>query len=1729
MSDFIRLFKEKGNLSFIGMRDAAESLLPMNRVERDKLYHDLSRGKGILDDDNHLNMYLHSFGKMHKAKLETAFNAIPDFVHLLKEDFEIYDWGCGQGTATVCFLDFLASHKITPRLLNINLIEPSKAAVTRASEVISCIEPNYTIRTITKDFDSLCVDDFEKSNYRKIHLFSNILDVEGFDLAKFILLFQQSFNAANTFICIGPYYSNSRRISEFIAATDPDEMFAKMDRDKGEWLNQWTISLRIFNKEFERVEAIRDIRKRIEESHKQDQFFAGYVLDAVAEEYQDSQDSDKAESLFRSLSVFDVKSNIQLGVYDKCDAQLAVLANIISRGLPTKAPILVEDTFSSLFGISQKTVEGSILNYESTHSISFQQIYEALHIIDPRFNTDFYNGDMLENSFEKSFIEHTLKNSENDYLIQVLEPHRPLSTIVDIPDSNFHKEQCVDFAMNIPYGKSRTGFIIEKGGKPYHSNIFLRFRDGRQNEEPTTQSESAYNIKELKANSFLHSWRKEESTRQYLQILEANCRKELSGTWNETLQIVLCPLAIARLERVLIEALMAGCLKKDATEWNVAVVERDVPCAAIAVEVLQEKIKNIYSLSGKSNPLPSINLCVVSTAEFVESPLHLEQKVNLEIPHGHFDVCVDISMLLRDNIDALPLNIKTDALYIVRSSHYQKRHRTICSAENIQYPPLVVKDTTGKYVNIPERENVLTYFLRDIFRKPSFRPGQLPIISHSLGDKTTIGLLPTGGGKSLTYQISCILQPGVSIIVDPLVSLMVDQVRSLRSVRIDACECVNSGMSSREKAEKLNMLQRGAVLFMLLSPERFMMPNFRESLVSMTEKNHVYFSYGIIDEVHCVSEWGHDFRTSYLHLGRNMINFMHTKSKRPLSIIGLTATASFDVLADVERELTLGGNLTIDSEAIVRPENDARPELTYRIIEVKANFDSLKEPENPYLLNTDVDEWKLKDLVADAKIKEMSVLLDTIPLQLEEKNRHNSECALECFDKESFYNSDEENKYPYAGIIFCPHAKGTFGVNNNDWGTRAGISTVLKSQKDKLKIGTFVGGDQPSGDMSSFNNNDMNVMVATKAFGMGIDKPNIRFTINVNHPSSIESYVQEAGRGGRDKKNVISYILYEPTEYIHLTIDKINDIRIYMGEDDPRWLENFNHRYILFNDFTEFCKKEGATDEQAKKLTEIIHRNGYLENVDKGIDLWFHNNSFRGLLKEKAILNELTDRILNIKPTYAVEVQGKLREIMGNDDICLKVNQLKNAMIIFSKEESAKQYGFIFLDTLRPSYNYIGFENEICSKITNALINILKTYSDHSAKRLLTPLDGGNNLTAGIYHAMSQADKDGYVYVTVSWENQIKQSPDDFEAMLKTEITNIAKKQNWKDIDEKRYGALQPNKIGDFNDLLTQIAKCSNDSRWLRYHADEATYRKLKIVFCRKRDKDDTDKAIYRLCCIGLVEDVTIDYLSETYELKIRNRSDQEFQQCMLDFFKKYYSVEQAEKKVAEIDDQKGRNYLDKCLGYLTAFVYTNLEKKRYRAIDDMRIACENSISEQKISGNDEWLKEFIHLYFNSKYARKGYLVDGKDYSLMEDTDEEGLDGFEVVEKYLQVMTEDSSGSEVDNVKHLYGATLLCLRAHPENAALQLLLTYCITFLGTGNNETLKATAFNSYIEAFTSLYVAMGYDMWSVLEVFNRKLHAKVHDAYIQEEILDKGKEVIMLFIHEENFNKITKKYLNK
>ena len=231
----------------------------------------------------------------------------------------------------------------------------------------------------------------------------------------------------------------------------------------------------------------------------------------------------------------------------------------------------------------------------------------------------------------------------------------------------------------------------------------------------------------------------------------------------------------------------------------------------------------------------------------------------------------------------------------------------------------------------------------------------------------------------------------------------------------------------------------------------------------------------------------------------------------------------------------------MDSDAIVRPEISEREELTYRVLEVKADFSQLKTA-NANVANA--SKWGLRDCVADAKRLYLIGLLGNVPNEVKEINdKREGPVHIEDYDAKRFYLANKEGQCRNAGIIFCPYREGAFGVldkEKNGRLTKTGIGTFVTALDSTYKVGTYLGGADPV-MMKPFIDNEQNIMVATKAFGMGIDKPNVRFTVNITHPSSIESYVQEAGRGGRDKKIAISYLLYEPTELVELSIENMVD------------------------------------------------------------------------------------------------------------------------------------------------------------------------------------------------------------------------------------------------------------------------------------------------------------------------------------------------------------------------------------------------------------------------------------------------------------------------------------------------------------------------------------------------------------------------------------------------------------
>jgi ATP-dependent DNA helicase RecQ len=250
----------------------------------------------------------------------------------------------------------------------------------------------------------------------------------------------------------------------------------------------------------------------------------------------------------------------------------------------------------------------------------------------------------------------------------------------------------------------------------------------------------------------------------------------------------------------------------------------------------------------------------------------------------------------------------------------------------------------------------LEYFLYTIFRYPKFKFLQVPIISKALQGKSCIGLLSTGGGKSLIFQLAGLLQPGITLIVNPIKSLMLDQFDELNKIKIDSARFINSKLSPVEKRKVQNRFENGEFLFTFVSPERFVIEEFRKVLASC-ERNKVYFSYVVIDEAHCVSEWGHDFRTAYLALGRNAMEHCKTKSGKKVPLLALTATASFDVLADIQRELKgkHEEDKVLEEDIIDGVGKKIRHELNYKIVPV----DIIEESRR--LFNEEFDRIKKKN------------------------------------------------------------------------------------------------------------------------------------------------------------------------------------------------------------------------------------------------------------------------------------------------------------------------------------------------------------------------------------------------------------------------------------------------------------------------------------------------------------------------------------------------------------------------------------------------------------------------------------------------------------------------------------------------------------------------------------------------------------------------------------------------
>lgn len=508
--------------------------------------------------------------------------------------------------------------------------------------------------------------------------------------------------------------------------------------------------------------------------------------------------------------------------------------------------------------------------------------------------------------------------------------------------------------------------------------------------------------------------------------------------------------------------------------------------------------------------------------------------------------------------------------------------------------------------------NRFTKILKDHWDYDTFRPLQLDIIESVYNNQDTLALLPTGGGKSITFQVPALAKEGLCLVVTPLIALMLDQVNNLKQKKIPA-EAIYSGMTQREIELVFNRASAHQIKFLYLSPERLKTDLFKHKI------RGIHVNLIAVDEAHCISQWGYDFRPAYLEIAelRNLLP--------DTPILALTASATPKVVADIKKQLELKRPKTFSKSFF-------RDNLIY------------------------------------------------ISRKIEDKFHYLAQIL---------------NKVPGSGIVYVRNRKKTYeiaqflyknGISADYY--HAGLSQEERKRKQEL-----------------WQNNQLRIIVSTNAFGMGIDKPDVRTVIHMDLPDSLESYYQEAGRGGRDGATAYAGIIYNDADLLKLreslelsfpSIDEIKRIYGALGNffqlpigagldeefefDLSKFASNYQLPFISSYNALKLIEKEGWIQlsepiDSPSKIHFLVDNNDlyrfYISNPDFETFIRILLRNYQGIFSNYVNINEYH---LAKKARISVETVKKYFRILQDNYILLYLPRKNAAYLRFLQERMDEKY-----------------------------------------------------------------------------------------------------------------------------------------------------------------------------------------------------------------------------------------------------------------------------------------------------------------------------------------------------------------------------------------------------------------------------------------------------------------------
>ena len=740
---------------------------------------------------------------------------------------------------------------------------------------------------------------------------------------------------------------------------------------------------------------------------------------------------------------------------------ISVLKNILMRGCPTTMSLFLQDTLGAI------------------HETSDYPQPQVLISRDPPVWIDTIKssptaGDNPALEFFEEILPEYLP--EQQFIQQLMLPETKIEEITLEPDNRFVAET-VDFYL------PQALLAIEIDGRQ-HMERAARAYDVERDKHLRRYGVRTVRIRtdEVKNRTDELRAAMAEIAARLIEYKHALLpyRNALSACVLESESIhykKMVPTAIIRFQILVLSLLEKGRLDLDAEEWRLSIVNHDVHgYVELALQDLFTWLENLCQLFKVDFQRPSVKL----------KEYHADHD-QPEIEKDHLNI--DFSLLKRWT-DENELPEERNRIY-VRTDYFDGRNYfKVSVSDPIDYQIIA----EGEASDLP----ALKFFLNNIFGFPEFLAGQRSAIINSLAGRPTVGLLPTGGGKSLIYQYVGLLKPCIHFVVTPLISLMKDQRDHLDKVFINHTNFINSTQTAEQRTKVQKQFGYGKYHFVWVSPERFQTESFRDELQAIEQSQTIGLA--VVDEVHCLSEWGHDFRTSYLNLASTIERFCPRAR-----ILALTATASYNVLKDIMVEFDI-------------PKTDVKtlPSFTRSELEFRIHKDDGGQTE--------------------AKWEGLKTILSAL---------------------------GPEEGLP-SGIVFTPHVNGPYGCYDLVAKIREELSIDARyysgSVPKRLQEAEVEYMRYKEEVQDAFSENEFPLMVATKAFGMGINKQDLRYTVHYGIPSSVEALYQEAGRAGRDRRKAVCHVLFseehgaqehlESIFRIDATVSEIKDMLKRLGHRD---------------------------------------------------------------------------------------------------------------------------------------------------------------------------------------------------------------------------------------------------------------------------------------------------------------------------------------------------------------------------------------------------------------------------------------------------------------------------------------------------------------------------------------------------------------------------------------------------